>query len=212
MPSSLFLSVVKNRATILTISKVSYLVTIVLTIVGAWSIYQVNEQAIFFVDLAYRAGQLAILCYVATVLPGIYRRFKLQSEWVAILMIYRRYIGIQMYLLVMMHFWFMMGVDIFLMGNLPPFPPQPFLVAGMLANYLLFAMAVTSNDIATKKLGIWWNRIHSLTYGAVWLIFLHVALVKISVWSVLIGVTGVALLLSHLYPRILAKSNKSRTS
>lgn len=198
MSSSLFLQIVKAREQLITVFKIIYGIIILYGIVGTWSIYQVNDASIFFFSTAKLLGQISIILFVLTLIPGISRRFRKNFEVVSALMIFRRYIGIAMYLLVAIHSWHLIGIDV-LKGFLPPV--QFYLFSGNIAFWMLSFMAITSNDIATKKLGIWWNRIHNLTYILLWFIFFHTALRQVSIWTVITGVTGIVVILSHLYAK-----------
>lgn len=200
MPSALFLSAAKNRQTIINVCKICYIATILFTVLGVISLYRFDQFALFFVKSARTLGQAAILLYIATVIPGIFRRFKRHNEVVSILMIYRRYIGILMFLFVFAHSWFNLGTEV-LKGYMP-FPMPLYLVIGIIAELLLFLLVFTSNDWATKRLGIWWSRVHSLTYIILWLIFFHVAIIDVGIWAVLIGGTGIMVLFSFLYKKI----------
>ena len=197
-----FSLVVKHREFIITCFKVLYAILIVVTFIGGWSLYWVDDHAALFLDIGNKAGETALLLYILTLIPGIARRLQIRSKLISLLMIFRRYIGIAMFLFVWMHFWFERGVDWFLHGTLLSSSPVPFELMGFLAGSISLAFALTSNDWSTKKLGVWWGRLHALTYTLVWIIFLHVALQKISIWTVLIGGTAVLVLISHLYPRL----------
>jgi DMSO/TMAO reductase YedYZ heme-binding membrane subunit len=200
MPSALFLSAAKHRQTIIAVFKVLYVAIILFTILGGISLYRFDDYALFFVKSSRTLGQAAILLYIATVIPGIFRRFKKYNEVVSLLMMYRRYLGILMFLCVFAHSWFNLGVEV-IKGYIPTSLPL-YLLAGVSAEVLLIILAFTSNDLATKWLGIWWSRIHSLTYIILWLIFLHVVLIdKFSIWTILVGATGILVVLSHIYKK-----------
>lgn len=186
----LFIFCVKKRARIINFFKIIYLSLVALLFTGGWSIYRVDVHFGFFYNLAIKLGQIAILVYVLTTIPGITRRFGLQHRLIQILMIFRRHLGITMFLLVTIHFMWVKGIDIFF-KQLIIIPPPLFQLMGTGAFMLLFFMFLTSNDFSVKRLGKWWNRIHSATYIIVWLIFLHVALQRLSIWSVLIGIDGI---------------------
>ena len=47
----------------------------------------------------------------------------------------------------------------------------PTLVGGGAAYVLLYAMAVTSNDLAMRALGVWWKRLHRVGIHWLWLVF-----------------------------------------
>jgi methionine sulfoxide reductase heme-binding subunit len=145
-------------------------------------------------------GQIALVLYVLTAIPGIMRRFGKFTKPVSLLMMFRRYIGIAMYLFVLLHgsverlFSIMKGAP-------APVTPVIFELFGTVASMLLIWMFLTSNDKSVNTLGKWWHRIHNLTYIVVWLIFVHVALQGLSIWTVLIGITSIAQLTSHIYAK-----------
>lgn len=206
MPSSLFLSVMSKQKQGIVLFKILYILVCLFTLFGIWSLYTFNNYALFVLSTGKTFGQAAILVYILTLLPGIARRLHIQHELLQILMVYRRYIGILMYLFVFTHLWFLYGVDVIASGSVY-FPIPWYIVMGIIAHSLLLLLFVTSNDVSTKKLGIWWNRIHQVTYVAVWFIFLHVALHNImqqtiSIWTILIGITSFLVLASHLYPKL----------
>lgn len=201
MPSVLFLSAARHRQAIINIFKVLYVAIILFTILGGISLYRFDDYALFFVKSSRTLGQSAIVLYIATVIPGIFRRFKKHNEGVSLLMMYRRYVGILMFLFVFAHSWFNLWTEV-IRGYIP-FPMPLYLAMGIIAEIFLVALAFTSNDLSTKTFGIWWARIHSLTYGVLWLIFLHVVLIEeFSIWTILIGGTGILVLLSFLYKRL----------
>lgn len=158
-----------------------------------------GDASWFFVN-GKTFGQIALVLYVLTTIPGIARRFGKFYKPVSILMIFRRYIGIMTFMFVFIHasierfFWV-------LKGQRGIIPTEFFQLFGFIAFVLLLSLFVTSNDWSVKRLGRWWEWIHNLTYIIVWLIFLHVALQRLSIWSVLVGVASVAQVASHLYAR-----------
>lgn len=145
-------------------------------------------------------GQTALVLYTVTTIPGIMRRFGKFYKPVSIIMIFRRYIGIATFMLVFLHasierlFWV-------LKGQMGLIPTELFQLSGFLAFLILLSLFLTSNDWSVNKMGKWWHVIHNLTYIAVWLIFVHVAFQRFSIWTVLIGTTSVAQIASHLYAR-----------
>lgn len=195
-----FLFAVKYRERFITLFKCIFVLLVGTTVIGGRSLYYNDNYAPLFYDLGGTAGKVAILLYCFTLIPGIARRFVIKNKLISILMIYRRYIGLAMFFTVLMHFWFMRGVDWFFRGI--PFAPALFELFGITGGIILLCMAVTSNDWSTKRLGVWWGRIHSITYVLVWIIFLHVALQTLNEWAVLLGLTGTAVIISRLYSRL----------
>lgn len=159
----------------------------------------IGDTSWFFLN-AKAFGQTALVLYVLTTIPGIFRRFGKFHKSVSILMIFRRYIGIATFMFAFLHmsierlFWVIKGQ----MGLVPT---ELFQLAGFFAFLILLSLFVTSNDWSVKKTGPWWDRIHNLTYVVIWLIFVHVALQRLSVWSILIAVASVAQVSSHIYAK-----------
>jgi DMSO/TMAO reductase YedYZ heme-binding membrane subunit len=192
----LFIVGVKNREKIITGFKLLYLLMILLIVGATISVYTFHSSSMFFYGLAEWFGRLALCTYVLTVIPGIYRRLTWKHKLVSLLMIFRRYIGISMSFFVLYHYLLLRGIDTLRSGKLPML--SVFETFGFVAFICVLIMGFTSNDISTNKLGVWWGRIHSITYGLLWLIFLHVALQSFSIWSALIGLTGIVQVLSFI--------------
>lgn len=192
---------IRHREHTITAFKILYLILVVFLFVGGRATLLRDESAIEYYNLALTSGKAAIVVYILTTIPGIAKRFGLRHKLISLLMIYRRYLGITMYMLVLIHFWIVKGVTVFF-HRILVLPPPLFQVMGATAAFLLFFLFVTSNDIALGKLKIWWYRLHKLTYIAVWFIFLHVALQRFSIWTVLIGITAIVQISSHLYGRL----------
>lgn len=197
----LFSQAVKYREKIITGFKIFYFILLTLLFVGGRSIYYIDNNFQNFYYLGVWLGRLGLLFYILTTLPGISRRFGFKYKLFALLHIFRRYIGISMYLSVSIHFWFVRGIPWFIKGFLK-LPPALFEVMGLTAYVLTFFMFLTSNDFSIAKLGVWWYRIHKLTYIIIFFIFLHVALQRLSIWTVLIGITLFLQITSHLYGRL----------
>lgn len=197
---SLYVWVIKHRNPI-----VSSLVAVNCLLAVVWylafqSIILGRGNPSFFFRGGTAFGQIALVCYVLTVLPGIARRFGKFYKPVSILMIFRRYIGIMTFMFVLIHasivrfFWI-------LKGQMSVIPTEVFQVFGFLSFIILFSLFITSNDWSVRKLGRWWEWIHNLTYIVVWFIFAHVALQRVSVWSILAGIASLAQIASHIYAR-----------
>lgn len=196
--NNIFLFLVKNRERIITTFKLIYLSCILFTMVAAWSFLTHHPSEQFFYSIATTFGQAGLILYVLTLIPGIVRRFGKNYKSVSLLMIFRRYLGLTMFFCVVYHYMAMRGVTVLTTGKLFE-NILLFEGMGMIAFFGLFLLAVTSNDVSTNKLGVWWGRIHGTTYGIVWFIFLHTALQKMSIWSLLIGGIGVVQVLSFVY-------------
>lgn len=145
-------------------------------------------------------GKIAIVLYILTTIPGIFRRFGKFYKPVSILMIFRRYTGIMTFLFVLLHASI---VRFFLVakGLVRAIPDEVFILFGSLAFTLLFSLFITSNDWSVRLTGKWWHRIHNLTYVIGGIIFLHVALQRLSIWTIFIAITSILQLISHIYAK-----------
>lgn len=117
-------------------------------------------------------GKLAVLTYILTLIPGVAKRFGLNFYIVSIILLYRRQIGILMFLLALTH---MILSGMFLSS-------QPFVIVGTIAMFILFLLFITSNNFCVKVLSKNWHTLQQLTYVAMFFIFLHLILVRFS-WS-----------------------------
>lgn len=192
---NVFVTVTQNRQRVINAFKIFYLLLVSILFIGGWSIYSGDDNALFWYRFGAPMGKAGIVVYILTTIPGIARRFRIQHKLIALLMIFRRYVGISMYLLVTIHYFFLVGIATWFQHLL--IPPSAFQAAGFVAYVLTFFLFATSNDFSTKRLGIWWDKIHKLTYVIMWFILAHVALQRVSIWSVLIGLTAVLQVASH---------------
>lgn len=170
----------------------------IMIVLLAWWIWRSEQMALTY-QIALWSGKMSIVLFCFSILPGILRRFGIRNMFLASLMSIRRQIGVTMFLLSLLHY---VGLRLFpvILGGAPlMIPPPTFEFIGVLALYSLFALYVTSNDASVKKLGPWWRRLHTMTYGIVWLLFLHTAMQRTSVWSILIGVFAALEIASLVY-------------
>lgn len=197
----LFLLGVKQRKLILFLFHLSTVALLFAVFISTFFILTNHPLARLTGELAGKSGEFAILSYVATLLPGIFRRLRIQNKLVSLLMIYRRQVGILTFYLLLLHFWLERGISWFLQGQLWS-EKALFELFGIAAFLIFFLLYVTSNDYSTKKLGVWWTRMHNLTYILVWITYLHVALNEFSMWALILMIFAVLELGSHLYSRV----------
>lgn len=189
---------VAQKTRIIGVWKILYIFLFGLLVIGSVSIARLDTTALLFNELGRQLGKLALVLFIVIAIPGIARRFGYRHKAVALIMIFRRYLGITMYLLALIHASFVRLVFV-ASGRIPLSPAPTFVLFGTLALTLLFFLFVTSNDGSVRKLGVWWQRIHNLFYIIMWLIFLHVGLQRLGVWTVLIGVTSIIELVSFIW-------------
>jgi DMSO/TMAO reductase YedYZ heme-binding membrane subunit len=172
-----------------------------LIIFGGYSAYTRNSDFLFFYRVALYAGDFGLISYILTAIPGMARRFGIKHKLISILMIYRRYAGITMFLAVFCHYVILRGA-ILLRNGLPKMIPPTFEIMGTVALFLTFFLFLTSNDYSVVHLKKWWNTIHKLTYIIIWFVALHLLLQKVSIWSLLIGLTVILQVSSYFYSKV----------
>ncbi len=160
-----------------------------LVLFAYWTTQNINRAAMY--EVGTTSGQLALVIFCVVITPGILRRFGIRNMMTSFLMVIRRHLGITMFSLAFLHYASIRLFPIIFGGVPPVIPPPLFEFMGVAALYALSPIFVTSNDISVRKLGAWWRRIHSMVYFIVWLIFAHVALQRISIWTVTIGIFAV---------------------
>lgn len=153
---------------------------------------------LFLYPQAILSGKISLVVFCLVMIPGIARRFGIRNKLVFPLMMYRRYLGISMFLLAMFHATVVRFAS-FVEEGLPFKNLLWFEISGLTALFLLSFMFVTSNDFSVKHLGFWWHRLHKLIYIIMWLILFHVGLQRVSVWSILLGVTVLIQSVSLIY-------------
>lgn len=172
-------------------------IVVALIVIGGYSTAVEDSNSISFYRLARESGEYAAVLFILVSIPGIARRFRYSHKLIMILMMFRRQLGVLMYLFVLVHALILRIIP--WVTQQIPVVVEPFVLVGSMANMLLFALFVTSNDWSVKKFGDWWNKIQRLMYIIVWLIFIHLALNGLSIWTILIGSTSIIQLASHIY-------------
>ena len=192
-----FLFLAKRTVTVILLFKISYGILCVLLLLAARSAYYHDLWFVMVYKLARQSGEIAVGLYIVTCLPGLGRRLGVRHKLLALVMIFRRQIGILMYMFVLIHVMVLRIVPIVSNGA-PLIPDAWFEVFGSIAAGLLFLLFVTSNDVSVKRLGSWWHKIHQLTYITMFFILLHLALQEVSIWTVLVVLLVGAQLISYV--------------
>lgn len=185
-----------NKKEIINIFRVLYaFVTGLLVLFAYWISNGINSNVIS--EGGQLSGTIAAWLFIATLLPGIARRFKVQHIVFTLLMFMRRQLGVSMFLFGVLHYSSLRLFPV-LFGGVPlNLSPPVFEILGFFALYSLIPLYITSNDYSVKKLGAWWRRVHSIAYISVWLIFGHVALQEFEGVAIVLGIVAILELASH---------------
>jgi len=188
-----------NKPLVLLVTNIMYLVLIGIILATTYSIYKDQEIYNFFAVNRAWFGRLALLVLLIVITPGIIGRFGIDIKISRIVTLYRRRLGILVFLLAFTHFHIISlprqaGIESL---TIPLF--QAFGIATLLLITLLF---LTSNNFSVKRLGSWWKRLHRFVYVILLLILFHTALQRISIWSILAGIFFTMELVSFAYAYI----------
>ena len=179
--------------------KYLYLFIIIYIFAGTHSIVSGNNLAVYFQLSGKKFGQLALILLGTVVTPGILGRFGVEIKLTIIITLFRRQLGITVFLLAFTHYFFVRLLPR-LQGQIPWKPPYPiFELMGMSAFFILFLMFLTSNNFSKKKLGRWWKILHRFVYLAIWLLVFHTGLQRISIWTFFIFTFAVLEVVSWIY-------------
>jgi sulfoxide reductase heme-binding subunit YedZ len=182
--------VLQRKQKIITIFRLYYGLLGILTVVGIHSVLYKTQLYLPMYSLAIEAGRVAIVFLSLTLLPGIFRRLGITMPLISALMLVRRYLGVSVFMNGLFHYLVVRGVDR-ITGVLPATDLPLFETLGFTAISLMFWLFATSNDWSVSHLGKWWKRLHRLVYVIAWLLFGHVALQQVSIWSILIGAIAI---------------------
>ena len=121
-------------------------------------------------ELEHRLGELALQVFIATLAVRPLR------EWAGInLMKQRRALGVVTFAYVLLHLLVWLVLDIGILSEIwADIVKRPYITVGMAAFALMLPLAVTSNNLALRRLGpVRWRKLHRLTYPAAVLAALH---------------------------------------
>lgn len=184
---SLYEAAARNQSLIKTLLDVLYCILIAIVISSVFSAFRGQEIFNYFVVKRVLFGRLALIVLLIVLTPGILGRFNIQFKVTRIITLFRRRLGILVFLLAFTHAS-LMYLPRFVQIEPWVIPPPTFQIMGTLAATILFFMFLTSNNFSVKKLGPWWKRLHRLVYVVLLLILLHTALQRTSIWSILAGI------------------------
>jgi len=192
-----------NKPKFIFLTNFLYLLLIAIVLVTFYSINNDQEIYNFFAEKRAWFGRAALLTLLIVITPGILGRFNIQVRVSRIITLYRRRLGILVFLLSFTHFHVislpkMAGIE----SNILP----TFQVMGLTALVILSLLFLTSNNFSQRRLGKWWKRLHRLIYVVVLLILLHTTMQRVSIWSVLAGIFFALEIASLTYAYIKGKS------
>ena len=196
----LFAYIIPRKARIILLFKLVYFIQIAVFLLAGLAFYSGDSSSILYYQLGLYFGRIAVLLFIIVLIPGMFKRFGITHKILALLMIFRRYIGISMYLFALSHFGLVKVIP-----NLSSLQSllklSAFELFGSAALLVLFFLFITSNDFSVARLGIWWYRLQRLIYIAMWFILFHLGLQRISGWTMLMGIVVILMVTSFLFQK-----------
>ncbi|MBI4037426.1 ferric reductase-like transmembrane domain-containing protein [Candidatus Curtissbacteria bacterium] len=195
----IYLKIAKKEKFIRFLSNLVYL-----AIVGFWPVAYLSTVGIlpgssYLYSLGVKFGQGAITLLGIVVIPGILGRFGIEIPITRTITLFRRRLGILVFLLGLTHYLLVRLLSIILgYIKFQIFPPL-FELLGMSTLSLLFLLFLTSNNKSVRSLGKWWKRLHRLIYLVLWLLVFHTGLQRISKWTLFIGLFALLEIISFIY-------------
>ena len=194
----IFIWAVNKKKKIVSVFKIFYFSVAALILIGYFMTLQ-NMESLLLYKIGLLSGQTASIVFIITITPGIMQRFSLNWQIRSLLVLFRRYLGITVYVLGFLHFAYIRLFPI-ISGQIKlNILLTTFEVFGLVSLFLLTFLFFTSNDYSIRKLGQWWKRIHRLISIVAWLLFLHTVLQRLSVYSILLGAGAILEILSLIY-------------
>ena len=206
--ADLYEKVARKSPQIIPFLKYIYFAIIIFLIFGANSYIKKGEIDQFFYTSGVWFGRTALTLLGIVVLPGILGRFGVEIKLTRIITLFRRQLGILVFVLAFSHYQLVRGISIYT-DQIPLFPRPIFEVLGTSALFLIFFMFLTSNNFSQKTLGKNWKRLHRVVYLILWLLVLHTGLQRISIWSIFIFTFAVLEVTSLAYYYLLKPKTSS---
>ena len=194
----IFTATARKSPQIIPIFKYLYVAIILFVIFGANSYIKKGDIDQSFYTIGVFFGRTALTLLGIVVLPGILGRFAVEIKLTRIITLFRRQLGILVFVLAFSHYQLVRGISIYT-GQIPLLPRPVFEVLGTSALFLMFLMFLTSNNFSQKTLGKNWKKLHRVVYIILWLLVLHTGLQRISIWSVFILTFALLELTSLIY-------------
>lgn len=183
-----------------------YLAIAGILLFGMYQIISIGPYSLMAYKTGVMSGQLALLLLGVVVMPGILGRFRIQIKVTRILTLFRRQLGITVFLLAFTHYMLVRFTQSLSEGLMQILSYNLRETLGLIALIILFFLFLTSNNWSISHLKIWWDRLHQLIYIILWLVVLHVALYRSSKWVFIIFTVAILEVTSLVYDWLLKRN------
>ena len=187
-----------HKHQVIGVFKTGYILIILALVLMAYFLAH-DQYIVGMYVLGINAGQVALLLFCTTLIPGILRRFSIRGSFVSLLMLYRRHLGITTFAFTFFHYAAIRLFPMLFAGDPFILIPPLFEAFGVVSLFTMSILFFTSNHWSVRTFGKWWSRIHMLIYATAWGVFFHVFLQEVSLWTILIGFFAVGETISLIY-------------
>ncbi|MCY4304337.1 MAG: protein-methionine-sulfoxide reductase heme-binding subunit MsrQ [Aestuariivita sp.] len=119
--------------------------------------------------LEHELGKLGLQLLIATLAVSPLNRF-----WGIKLLKFRRVLGVMTFVYISLHLLVWLVLDVQILSQIwADIVKRPYITIGMSAFLIMLPLAITSNDLSVRRLGVRWRQLHKLVYVAVILGVLH---------------------------------------
>lgn len=131
-------------------------------------------------DLNHSAGEFALYLLLLNAALGLAIVFRLKiPRQIKFLLAQRRWIGVVSFFYLLVHLFFYMALEAFEFQAIEQMYTKTYLIFGSLALFLMFILALTSNDLSVRKLKFKnWKRLHQLVYLGFLFLSVHILLIE----------------------------------
>lgn len=146
---------------------------------------------------------LATILLLVVLLPGVLTRFGISAAKLKYLIVYRRTLGILMYLAALIHFLFLIDyLPWFSDGLIKSF--DALTASGIASVIILLPVLLTSNNLSVRLLGRWWKVVQRITYIILLFVVIHLWQSGQIVLAVIYGIF-IALIISSYFMQSIRK-------
>lgn len=179
---------IKHKQLIFTLFIIAYTIAISLSLFG-FLFYSLFPEIFNLISMFSSSfGTLALLMFLTTLMPGIFKRFGVFPLLSSSIVMFRRNIGILMFLTALVHSFYSFTIFVIMTSQFNPDILSSREILGSLSLMILLPAWLTSNDYSQKRLGKFWKMIQRVTYLSLITIFIHVALSSFKLGALTFGV------------------------
>lgn len=183
----LYLILAKNQNLIKKLFQLSYIILIVIFIIGIWGYQNIVDIGPLYRELGEKFGQISVGLLILSLIPGTLKRMNLLGRLESILMLFRRQLGVLAFFTATMHLGYISWIKKIATGQNPFLSAFKYQQTGFAAITIFLLLWINSNNISMKFFGKWWKYFQRLAYLSIIFLILHTFDAGSKIWIVLSG-------------------------